>query len=202
MKRKALTVGLCICLMLGMTGCKGRIQSLKLSEIKKETVLLRSDGSVQTGSYELFDQVYYDKADLKKFMTNAIEQFNREEGEDSVKLNKLKIEEIGSDKVAKSIITYDSVEIYNKMNGVDAVSYTMSEAKEAGVIPEEVTVAADGSRVNADEVTSHSDYKVLVIQFEGNIMLPDTVKYYSDVMLLAPDTVETTEDTKAVIVYK
>lgn len=202
MRKKALIAGLCICIMLGTAGCKGRVQSLKLSQVKEEMILLRSNGSVQSGSYEAFDQVYYDKDGLKNFMESAIEQFNREQGKDTVKLTKLKIEKKGSEKVAKSIITYDSVEIYNKMNGVDAVSYSMKEAEEAGVFPEEITVAADGSRVKKDEVTGHSAYKVLVIQFEGNIILPDTVKYYADAMLLAPNTVETTEDKKAVIVYK
>ena len=72
MKRKALTVGLCICLMLTVTGCKGRVRSLKLADIKDETVLLRSDGSVQSGAYESFDQLYYDEDDLISEETTAI----------------------------------------------------------------------------------------------------------------------------------
>lgn len=202
MKKKALMLGLCLCLMFSVTGCKGRIQSLKLADIKDETVLLRSDGSVQSGAYEAFDEVYYDKDDLKSFMEKNIDEFNEEQGEECVKLNKLKIEENGTKHIAKAIVTYDNMKLYSVMNNIDATSYTMEEAKEAGVLPEILTVAADGSRVNQKEVTDNTEYKVLVIQIKGDLMFPDTVKYYDNAMLLAPNTVETTGEERAVIVYK
>ncbi|HAU85515.1 MAG TPA: hypothetical protein DCW90_08440 [Lachnospiraceae bacterium] len=202
MKRKALMVGLCICLMLAATGCKSRVHSLKLADIKDETVLLRSDGSVQSGAYEAFDEPYYDEDDLKAFMESAINTFNEEQGEECVKLNKLKIEENGTKHIAKAIVTYDNMKLYSAMNNIEAASYSMEEAKEAGVLPEIMTVAADGSRVSQKEVTDNTEYKVLVIQIKGDIMFPDAVKYYSNVMLLAPNTVETTGEEQAVIVYK
>lgn len=202
MKRKALTVGLCICLMLTVTGCKGRVRSLKLADIKDETVLLRSDGSVQSGAYESFDQLYYDEDDLKSFMETSISTFNEEQGEECVKLNKLKIEENGTKHIAKAIVTYDNMKLYSVMNNIDAACYSMEEAKEAGVLPEIMTVAADGSRVNQKKVTDNTEYKVLVIQIKGDLIFPDAVKYYSNAMLLAPNTVETTGEERAVIVYK
>lgn len=195
-------MGLCICLMLSVTGCKGRIESLKLADIKAETVLLRSDGSVQSGAYESFDEIYYDQDELKKFIKKEIEDFNRKQGEECVKLNKLKIEEDGSKHVAKAIVTYDNMKLYSLMNQAEVASYTMEEAKEAGVLPEVLTVAADGSRVDQNKVTENTDYKVLVMQMKGKVIFPDTVKYYKDVMLLSQNTVETTEEERAVIVYK
>ena len=65
-----------------------------------------------------------------------------------------------------------------------------------------MTVAADGSRVNQKKVTDNTEYKVLVIQIKGDLIFPDAVKYYSNAMLLAPNTVETTGEERAVIVYK
>lgn len=202
MKRKGLTVGLCICLMLTVTGCKGRVRSLKLADIKDETVLLRSDGSVQSGAYEAFDEPYYDEDDLKTFMKTNIETFNREQGEDCVKLNKLKIEENGAKHIAKAIVTYDNMKLYKAMNNIDAACYSMEEAKEAGVLPEIMTVAADGSRVSQKEVTDNTELKVLVIQIKGDLIFPNSVKYYANAMLLAQNTVETTGEERAVIVYK
>ncbi|SET49107.1 hypothetical protein SAMN04487772_1258 [[Clostridium] polysaccharolyticum] len=195
-------MGLCICLMLSVTGCKGRLEALRLADVKSETILLRSDGSVQSGAYESFNEIYYDQAELKKFMKKQIEDFNREQGEECVKLEKFKIEKRDSKHIAKAVVTFDNVKRYGLMNQSEIAEYTMKEAKEAGVLPEVFTVASDGSRVNQNKVTENADYKVLVMKMKGKVIFPDTVKYYKDVMLLSPNTVETTEEERAVIVYK
>ncbi len=202
MRKRSLIMGLCLCIMISSTGCKGKDRSLKLDEIKNETVLLRVDGSVQSGSCETFDEVYYDKDDLKKFMKTSVEQFNKEQGKDCVKLNTLKFVENGKKQFAKAIVTYDNISCYSKMNNMEAKSYSMEEAKEAGILPDELTFAVDGSRVTKDKVTQNSEYKVLVIQFEGTLIFPDAVKYYKDAMLLAPNEMETTGEEQSVIVYK
>lgn len=194
--------GLCICLMLSVTGCKGRLETLKVSEVKEETVLLRRDGSVQSGAYETFDKSYYKEDELKSFMKAEIEEYNQEHGEDKVKLTKLKIADNGSKQVAKAIVTYQDVETFSQMNNIEAAQYTMEQAVEANVFPEELTVAADGSRVGQDEVVKNKDYKVLVIQIKGDVLLPDTVKYYKNAMLLSSNKVEATGEELAVIVYK
>lgn len=202
MKKKAFMAGLCICLMLSVTGCKGRLETLKVSEVKEETVLLRRDGSVQSGAYETFDKSYYKEDELKSFMKAEIEEYNQEHGEDKVKLTKLEIADNGSKQVAKAIVTYQDVETFSQMNNIEAAQYTMEQAVEANVFPEELTVAADGSRVGQDEVVKNKDYKVLVIQIKGDVLLPDTVKYYKNAMLLSSNKVEATGEELAVIVYK
>lgn len=202
MKKKTLAVGLCVCLMLSGTGCKGKLKTLKLSDIKEETVLLRKDGSVQSGSYEEFKEIYYEADELKSFMESEIEKYNREHGEDMVTLTKVKVSKSGSKNVARAIVTYHDVETYSKMNNLEAAHYTMSEAKEASVLPDELIVAADGKRINKEKLENDEDFKVLVIQMKGDILLPDTVKYYKNAMLLSANKVETTEDGPAVIIYK
>ncbi|MBR3772499.1 MAG: hypothetical protein IKL07_09535, partial [Clostridium sp.] len=76
------------------------------------------------------------------------------------------------------------------------------EAVEAGILPEILNVASDGSRVERDEVTAKKEYKVLTIQAKANIMLPESVQYYVNAMLLSLKTAETTGEELAVIVYK
>lgn len=191
-----------ICMVLLCTGCKSKVQSLKLSELEDETVLLRSDGTVQSGVFEEFDAYYYKEDELETFMKNAITQFNEQQGEDCVKLSKFELDDSSGKKIAKAIFTYDNFEAYSALYGIDAACYTMKEAKEAGVLPAKFTIAADGSRTDQKEVTQNSDYKVLVIQYKADIILPDAVKYYSNAMLLSSNTVETTGEEVAVIVYK
>lgn len=202
MKKKALIMVLCICMVLLCTGCKSKVQSLELSELEDETVLLRSDGTVQSGSFEEFDAYYYKEDEVEMFMENAITQFNEQQGEDCVELSKFSFDDSSGKKIAKAIFTYDNFEAYSALNGIDAACYTMKEAKEAGVLPAKFTIAADGSRTDQKEVTQNSDYKVLVIQYKADIILPDAVKYYSNAMLLSSNTVETTGEEVAVIVYK
>lgn len=193
---------LCICLVLFCTGCKSKVQSLKLSELEGETLLLRSDGTIQSGAYEEFDAYYYKEDEAEEFMKNAITQFNEKQGEDCVKLSKFQLEDSSEKTIAKAVFTYDNLEAYSALNGIEAACYTMKEAKEAGVLPAKFTIAADGSRTDQKEVTQNSDYKVLVIQYKADIILPDAVKYYSNAMLLSSNTVETTGEEAAVIVYK
>lgn len=201
MGNKTFAIALCICMLLSGTGCK-KVESLQLSDIKEETVMLRSDGTVQSGAYELFEEPYYKEADLKEFINEEIDQFNEEHGEKSVKLSQLEVGKSGSKKIAKAIFTYGDISSYSALNHVDAKCYTMEEAIEAGVLPEILNVAADGSRVSRDEVAAKKDYKVLTIQVKADIILPESVQYYVNAMLLSLKTAETTGEELAVIVYK
>ena len=164
--------------------------------------MIRSDGTVQSGSYEVFEEPYYKEADLKEFMNETIDQFNEEHGKDSVKLSQFTIDKSGKKKIAKAIFTYNSISSYSALNQIEANCYTMEEAVEAGILPEILNVASDGSRVERDEVTAKKEYKVLTIQAKANIMLPESVQYYVNAMLLSLKTAETTGEELAVIVYK
>lgn len=201
MSKKTFAIALCICMLLSGTGCK-KVESLQLSDIQEETVMLRSDGTVQSGAYELFEEPYYKEDDLKAFINKEINQFNEEHGEKSVKLSQLEIGKSGHKKIAKAIFTYDDISSYSALNQVDAKCYTMEEAIEAGVLPEILNVAADGSRVSRDEVAAKKDYKVLTIQAKADIILPEFIQYYANAMLLSLKTAETTGEELAVIVYK
>lgn len=201
MSKKTFAIALCVCMLLSGTGCK-KVESLQLSNVEEETVMIRSDGTVQSGAYELFEEPYYKEEDLKAFITEEIDQFNEEHGEKSVKLSQLEIGKSGKKKIAKAIFTYDDISSYSALNNVDAKCYTMEEAIEAGVLPEILNVAADGSRVLRDEVAAKEDYKVLAIQVKADIILPEAVKYYVNAMLLSLKTAETTGEELAVIVYK
>ena len=193
---------LCISLIFCTTGCKSKVQSLKLSEIKDETFLLRSDGSVQSASYEEFEKYYYREEELKEFMADIMEDYNERNGEKSVKLTKFDLEKVNGKDIAKAIFSYKDLASYCEMNGIAAAIYTMEEAKQAGVLPTTFTNAADGSKIDQNAATKDSDFNVLVIQVKADVILPDSVKYYSNAMLLSSNSVETTGEEAAVIVYK
>lgn len=202
MSKKTFMVLLVICILCSVTGCKNKVQVLKIDDVEKETLLFCGNGKVQSGSSEKLDKYYYEEEDLKRFIKDNIAEFNEVWGKNSVELTKFRVEKENTEKVAKAILTYDNLEAYCALNGVDVKCYSMSEAKEAGVLPAKFTVAVDGSRTDQNEVTQKEDYQVLVIKTTADVVLPETVKYYSDAILLSSNTVETTEDKVAVIVYK
>lgn len=197
MKRITLTMVLCLSMIL-LVGCKGGVQSLKIDEIKGETILIRSDGTVQSAAKEKFDKKYYDINDLKDFMNETIEHFNARHEKDAVKLTKIKEEE----KVVKAIFTYKDLETYCELNKIDAKLYTMEEAVEADILPTLMVNAVDNSDADLETVTKHSDYKVFTIQEKLNIKVPDSIKYYVNAAFLDAKTVEATGDDLTVIVYK
>lgn len=193
---------LCICMAISLAGCNGRLQSLNISDIKDETFLLRSDGSVQYAAYEEFDKYYYREDELEEFMKNTIESYNEQQGEEVVELTKFKVVSVNDKNYAKAIFTYDSLGVYCEMNDVKAQTYSMKEAKAKGVLPTTFTMASDGSKTDQKEVTSNEDYKVLTIAIKADVILPSTVKYYTNAMILSSNSVETTGEDVAVIVYK
>lgn len=194
---------LCICMAISLAGCKSKLQSLSIADIKDETFLLRSDGSVQSAAYEEFDNYYYREEELEEFMENTIESYNEQQGENVVELTKFKVEEDADGKnYAAAIFTYDSLAVYCEMNGVEAQTYTMKEAKAKGILPTTFTVASDGSKTAQKEVSANEDYKVLAISIKADVYLPSTIKYYTNAMILSSNSVETTGEDVAVIVYK
>lgn len=115
MRKVAAAFMICLCIV-SLSGCKGKVESLKLSDVNEETLLIRSNGTLQLGANETFDKIYYDEKDLKDFIESAIESFNEENGKGSVKLSDLEVE---NEKV-KAIFTYDSMESYSEMNRIEA----------------------------------------------------------------------------------
>ena len=194
---------LSICMAVSLAGCKSKLQSLSIADINDETFLLRSDGSVQSAAYEEFEKYYYQQDELEEFMQDTIKSYNEQQGEEVVELTKFKVEENASGKnYATAIFTYDSLAVYCEMNGVEAQTYTMKEAKAKGVLPTTFTMASDGSKVSQKEVSDNEDYKVLTISIKADVYLPNTVKYYTNAMILSSNSVETTGEDVAVIVYK
>lgn len=62
-KRAKVCVGLFLCLSL-ITGC-GNSSELKLSDVKKDTLYISEDNSIELINVEDFDKDYYKESDLK-----------------------------------------------------------------------------------------------------------------------------------------
>lgn len=186
-------MGLCC-----MTGCK-KGTSLKLSEIGESTILLLGSGSVQGAAVEEFDKSYYDKDELKEFIKSDIETFNSEDNkDDAVKLEDFNV----TDKTAKVLLTYKSIDLYNEYNSSELQVMTMSEAVEKNVLPETLLDAISSKETAKADVTANSDYMVAVVNELINVKTEGNIKYYSEAMLLNEQTAQSMEGKNTIIVYE
>ncbi|SFR75853.1 hypothetical protein [Anaeromicropila populeti] len=197
MKKIALTVGLCLCTCM-LAGCKSKMKSLDMDDVKTSTILIRSDGTVQSSSVENFEKEYYSESELKDFIDDAVSEYNDKTGEKVIKLEDCEV----NDQKASMILTYDSLEHYKQLNEVETVSYTMEEAVDADIFPEKFVNAVDGSEALLKEVTADTSYKVLYVEEATEVIVPEAIKFYSNAMLLRADSVQTTGEEPAVIIYK
>lgn len=72
-KKVKVCVGLFLCLSL-ITGC-GNSSELKLSDVKKDTLYISEDNSIELINVEDFGKDYYKESDLKTFIENAIDTY-------------------------------------------------------------------------------------------------------------------------------
>lgn len=181
-----------------ITGCK-KGTSLKLSDVNESTILLLGSGGVQSASVEEFDKSYYDKDELKDFIKEDIAAFNSEDGnKDAVKLEDFNV----SDNIAKVLLTYKDIDLYNEYNSSDIQVLTMEEAVEQDIFPDTLKDVIDSSDVAKADVTENSEYMVVVANEVMDIKTEGKIKYYSEAMLLNEQTAQSVEGKETIIVYE
>jgi len=197
MKKFALTMIMCLSTVL-FVGCNNKVQSLRMGDIANETILVRSNGTIQSAANEDFEKDYYDEKELKAFMEENVEYYNSTHEKDAVKITKVKVD----GNKAKAIFTYKDLETYCELNGMEAHLYTMEEADAAGILPDKLVNASDNSDVEKESVLKHSDLNVFAISAKMDIMLPNNIMYYVNGAFLSPTKLEASGEGLTVIVYK
>ncbi|MCR5271983.1 MAG: hypothetical protein K6E13_03255 [Lachnospiraceae bacterium] len=163
----SLTVVLAICIMLFMTGCRG-----KNLDVSRSTVYVAKDASVVSVDIEDFAEDYYSEEELNDYISGIIDSYTENYG-DTVKLDSIKVE----DSVATVKISYDTVNDYVKLNGLSLFSGTVSEAKADGY-------SFDGSFYDVSDMSTvtyspDSEDYVVVAKCVGDILVDGTIKYVS-----------------------
>ena len=103
-------IGLTIMICAGMlAGCGSSL------EADTNTVYVSKHGKVVSMDVEQLDQSYYDETELKEFVDSAVDEYNTENGKNSVKVDDLTVE----DGTAKLRMDYETVDDYTAFNGVE-----------------------------------------------------------------------------------
>ena len=81
-------IGLTIMICAGMlAGCGSSL------EADTNTVYVSKHGKVVSMDVEQLDQSYYDETELKEFVDSAVDEYNTENGKNSVKVDDLTVED-------------------------------------------------------------------------------------------------------------
>ena len=194
-KARLLTVFLVAVLML--SGC-GKNSKLSASNVDANTILVKSDQKVQVATVETFDQSYYEKDELKTFITDHITEYNTSTGnEEAIKLNALDVKS----KKAVMVLEYASMKDLVEFTDDKITYYDTITDEVMNQLPEEITKVKDGSSISKDELLGNSELHAVIIDAEYDILINSTIKYYSNGELDGKKIIKTGTNGPTVVIY-
>ncbi|MCR4801599.1 MAG: hypothetical protein K5895_01160 [Lachnospiraceae bacterium] len=198
MRRKITCIICLISCLFALAGC-GSSTKLSLADTEMDTVYISADGNVELVSVEDFDKKDYSESDLKSFIKDAVSEYNDKQGKDSVTMEDFTVKS----KVAKVLLTFNSVESYAGFQNEDLNIMNIEDVGDNMVLPTSFTAAKDDSLISKDDILSKKGLKMMIIGDSAlHIEIDGTVMYYADANLTGSNSVETTEGQTAVIIYK
>lgn len=148
------------------------------AKAETNTVYVLESGKVISTDVESFDEKVYDKGELKTYIKDAINTYNKENGNNSLKQKSFKVK----DDKATLVLEYATADVYEAVNGVELFTGTVAEAKKAGytfegsfakIVDDKAIVAT------ADEFMDGDDYKVVIIKSNTKVVIPGDVCFVS-----------------------
>lgn len=142
------------------------------------TVYVLKNGKIISTDIDSFDEKTYKKNELKEYVKDVIDTYNKENKKDSLKKKSLKIK----DNVATLVLEYANEEVYEKVNGVELFAGTVKEAQEAGyAFDVEFAKMSDGKALvaSADDFAKDDTYKVVIIKSNTKVVVPGEVCFVS-----------------------
>lgn len=195
MKRLAF-LSVMVLMIVTLAGCKKGNVSIKTSEIEANTMLIKSDGSVQVATVEEFKESYYDLDELKEFINKNLTEFNQKVGnETAVVLDSLD-QRKGN---AIMVLHYANMAYYAEFNDTDAKLYTsVADAKQ---LPETLINAQEDGSMSKNDVLSLEDAKAVSLSEEYHLIVSGKIKCYTNGTIIDKNEIQTTTDG-TVVVYE
>lgn len=198
MKKITFYAMLTVCLIL-MVGCKRKDIVITDEDVKTNTILVKNDGTVQSATVEEFDKSYYNLTELNTFISDNVNKYNQQNGENAITLTSLE----QKDGNAVLILSFSNIDHYKTFNKVDLNLLTAKEAKSSNLtLPDVFASASDGSYISKDVALKNDKYRVLVLHENIDVYVDGTIKYYSDGALISKSKMQSAADGETVIIYK
>lgn len=169
-KGKLLVVTVLLGIIMGLTGCGNDYHATE------STVFVEKKGKIVTTEVESFPEDVYDKNELETYIKDTLLAYNEENGDKSVVLESLTVEE----NVAEMILSYASAEDYVKFIGKSFFSGSVAEALAAGYTFEgDFIDASSGETCSKEDAMEDGTLKVAVVQGKTAIKVDGTIQFYS-----------------------
>ena len=141
------------------------------------TAEFRRDGSIRVTSVESFEEDYYDAAELKSQIKEAVASYNEANGNGLVRQSDFS----AAEGMAKVVLTYASAADYQSFNNMAIFVGTVQEAQEGGydLTPLLSSVSQeDSSRIlNEDTLAQLSDNRVILWMEQTDVVVPEDILY-------------------------
>lgn len=187
-----------VSLCLAAVFCGGLLAGCGKLEVTRDTIYIQKNGKVTAVSMDELDKDYYSEQELEEYVDQEAAAYTSENGNKSLKVDSFEVQ----DSAVTLQLTYASSEDYVSFNGTVLFSGTVEEALNAGydfdmefysagygsesaeseeeqlsdeAAEEEMT---DGS-VDGEEITAHSDYKVVITNEALNVKVDGDILYVS-----------------------
>ncbi len=207
MKKIAVVVSVCIVAILSLVGCKDKKVTINVNNFKVNTMAIQKDGAVQAAILEEFDKNYYTEEELESFVKQEVENYNEtnavedEEGEKEELVSLVSLEVASGQ--ARLVLNYAGMEDYATFNGLQATYMKLAEAKEAGILPDQMVESSSGGSVGVEAIKASDDASVVVVNEEFELMIRGKVSYYHNGVLLDDGKIQTSgQGEPTVIVYE
>lgn len=199
MKKLYAVLGAVLLTGMLLTGCNSE---LDIAKINTSTLNITKTGGVDAIFVEDFSQDYYDQAGLDKMVNEEVDDFIAVNGEGSVKLNTVNVE----NNMAKVSLAFDGYESYAAFEGEYLFTGTVKAALDSGYsFTEDLKIAGDeGETISATKILEYGDCNVVITSEPVNVIVPGKIMYLSvDAKLLSENTVDTYENQgETVVIYK
>ncbi|MBO4213690.1 MAG: hypothetical protein J5876_01745 [Lachnospiraceae bacterium] len=197
MKKISITLIISLILVL-LVGCGSGIKT------DESAISVKKNGKITGVSIEAFDKSYYSEEELSDFVEKTIKEYQQENGDSSVKLESLKVEE-GK---ATLYINYETPTDYAKFNGEELFVGTILDAMAAGYNLDttyyEVSGTTLGTATSIDLIDD--DYKVVIVKEKIRVIVPGKIKFVSDNLTIIDKNTVTPTNKNAtgysIIIYK
>lgn len=171
--KKIIFIGLVCIMMTGLlAACADSLDA------DCNTVYVQKKGTIIGASIEKLDKDYYKEDELKDFIDEKVDAYQKEHDKGSVKISDFSVK----DSVAELFIKYAGYEEYQDFNGVTLFAGTVPQALAAGYdFNTEFTGIKDGkaSGKAADSKIKESDYNVVILSEKIDVKVDGTIKYIS-----------------------
>lgn len=173
--RKTLAFMLMVICISGLIGC-GSVTTKKQNAME-----VNDQGNVTASTYGTFDKDYYDPAELKRQVEDAINEYNTTNGSNYIQLKKCSKDKEN----VHIVISYASGKDYTAFNGVTCYIGKLSGAVFDGAAEDSVRItSSDGTlKTTIGELNTKSGAEINILVIEE----PLVVKVPNDVLYIGGD---------------